>query len=286
MEFDYSNEALFHPEKRPAFVTERPRFDPSARDYSVGNSWWMANLSHLAYFERGPLERALQRVGLELVRFFDQDDTEAYLARSAELTVLAFRGTQAGNIGDLKADLTSTLVPLHKGDKVKISEGARTALDHVWDAVARELEGLEKDNTPVWYTGHSLGAVMAILAASRKRPAVLTTFGAPKVGNESFCKELDGLPYFRHVNNCDFTEVWPLDPGYRHAGTEIFLSEKHPLKISPSRMEILHIQTEAQLRYSWDFLSDSGRVPMRMFADHTILNYTACLHKELKKSAG
>ena len=39
----------------------------------------------------------------------------------------------------------------------------------------------ERDGLPIWYTGHSLGAALAILAASRKRPAALATFGAPIV---------------------------------------------------------------------------------------------------------
>ena len=54
--------------------------------------------------------------------------------------------------------------------------GFRTALEDVWP----ELETvLDKVAQPIFYTGHSLGGALAMLAASRRPPLALYTFGAP-----------------------------------------------------------------------------------------------------------
>ncbi|KAJ7731800.1 Alpha/Beta hydrolase protein [Mycena maculata] len=109
-------------------------------------------------------------------------------------------------------------------------------------------------NTPVYYTGHSLGGAYATLLAANllvnstlgekraKAPAVafkgLYTFGSPRVGNKIFMKAFEaaraeyptGKPdVLRFVDGDDIvTKMPPLSMGYRHVGLKVPISKAHP----------------------------------------------------------
>lgn len=288
MDFDYSRDAPYHPERKAAFVTKEsiPPFDAGKQGESFVNSWWLSNLSHLAYFDKGPLEPGLKRVGLELLHAFDHEGTQGFLTRSSDFAVLAFRGTEPDEFVDALTIAEFSWAPFN-GD-AKVHEGFLRGLDRVWKtAVEPALADLEKNGVPVWYTGHSLGAALATLAAARKRPAVLATFGSPRVGNEAFRGLLSGLPTFRFVNCSDIvTTVPPAAFGYAHLGTQMFLSESRPPVRNPSQAYVRRHTIVAGIRYAaalpW---FRRGRVTLRAFADHSILNYTACLYRELQRSS-
>jgi len=71
----------------------------------------------------------------------------------------------------------------------------------------------------VWFTGHSLGAALATLAASRYQTAGVYTFGSPLVGNQSFAAAFNavfhdgaGSRSFRYVNDHDVVTQVPPGP--------------------------------------------------------------------------
>ncbi|MCA9453043.1 MAG: hypothetical protein KC584_10520, partial [Nitrospira sp.] len=67
------------------------------------------------------------------------------------------------------------------------------------------LDGLkeEKRDRTFWFTGHSLGAALATLAADRYGDVQgLYTFGSPLVGDEGFARDFYVSGY-RFVNNND-----------------------------------------------------------------------------------
>ena len=64
--------------------------------YSDRTAWVMAEYSRLAYQDLEKLDEPLSVGGFELVETFDDEDsgTQAFLARRADMAVLAFRGTE------------------------------------------------------------------------------------------------------------------------------------------------------------------------------------------------
>jgi hypothetical protein len=68
---------------------------------------------------------------------------------------------------------------------------------------------------PVWFTGHSLGAALATLAAHRcATTAGIYTFGSPRVADQGFASNFNNRfagKSFRIVNGTDVVTTIPLD---------------------------------------------------------------------------
>ena len=95
----------------------------------------------------------------------------------------------------------------------------------MWGDVTARLDELQ---LPVFYTGHSLGAALATLAAARRfvegkiPPAALYTFGSPRVGTTEFIRAFP--PTFLHCRVVNDQDIVPTVPPrtlniYHHVGT-------------------------------------------------------------------
>ena len=67
--------------------------------------------------------------------------------------------------------------------------GFAGALLDIWPQIALELQVVA--GYSLLFTGHSLGAAMATLAASLQTPKSLYTFGSPRVGDAAFVATLE-----------------------------------------------------------------------------------------------
>ena len=67
-------------------------FDARATGFSVVNAWWLAEAALLAYDNEGAVRGSLP-AGWELVRFFQGESTQAYVAGNSEAVIAAFRCT-------------------------------------------------------------------------------------------------------------------------------------------------------------------------------------------------
>ena len=102
--------------------------------------------------------------------------------------------------------------------------GFKGEVDKLWDLIKEDIEREQKKRS-VWLCGHSLGAAMSTIVASRCKgdnalvdPKELHTFGSPRVGWRSY---LNNFPFthYRWVNNADIvTRVPFLIFGYIHHG--------------------------------------------------------------------
>lgn len=230
----------------------RPNFPACARDYDPAAAWWMALLSGLAYREKEFAARHLDFDGFTKVTFFDVNGTQGYLAQHPGMgghgpfAVLAFRGTE----NDIKDILTDLRIAKRR---TRCDEGGHTAhegflsaLDEVWsvprppqwegkrisvgwfghDGVEQALDAIEV-NGPLFMTGHSLGGALATLAAYRRPPAALYTFGSPRVAGTDLAAHLNGeqgLNVWRVVNSTDIVPRVPPPLGYRHVGKLVYLT--------------------------------------------------------------
>jgi len=233
---DTSWQDLLHPGDATDFFMRRPfpAFDPTAPAYSPVNALWLAELSRLAYRHDAEEDAPppmptrthfLDHAGFSQRQFFlsKETGTQAILAdcgNPSPFTVLVFRGTEQ-NIKDYLTNLQFWKLSL-VNNNTEVHAGFAEALDSVWRDMAAALATL---NGPIFYTGHSMGAALAILAAARHSPSAVYTFGSPRVGNQAFIASLGNVAIYRVVDDEDVVTTVPSEAlGFRHVGTEVRLS--------------------------------------------------------------
>ncbi len=274
--YRYFEHASRHP-----FQTHRMRF-------SLINAGWLADCALLAYLPEGQVKDRLTSAGLSGKCFgFGGLGAQGFLARNDQMAIVCFRGTE--DLKDVVADARIKLQhkPPHAGE---IHSGFHDTLGSIWDGdgIEEELEHIQEGRetpVPVWFTGHSLGAAMATLAADRYGGArALYTYGSPRVGDEEFRRGL-GVNAYRIVNNNDGVATVPpgrpLSP-YRHVGDLKYLSDDGHLIDDPGRWAAFKAGLTGHLRHILEVAGDVSRgdfnlVPFDQLSDHSPTAYASGL---------
>jgi triacylglycerol lipase len=214
------HQLLFHPETNPTnyvpFQDARTyTFEPDATALSRVNAWWLADAAWLAYWHDESAVRQVfaDNTGLPNGELVASGGTECYVAWCDAFAIAAFRGTQPDDWNDIFDDARYVAVP---GDAGRVHKGFLHGLDVVRNELERVLAKLPP-RCRLWFTGHSLGAALATLAAYRYRdrnPGVYT-IGSPLVGNGVFAAtfgEVMDERSFRYVNDHDIVTHVPPPP--------------------------------------------------------------------------
>jgi hypothetical protein len=246
------------------------RHSPTLGGLNLLKGAWAADAAMLAYGRSGPepippdkVRDILRQVGLACEFIGDWEagakGTQGYVAFRDDLLILAFRGTEKEDWTDLAADLatwpvaeTETTAEPGEADKTMfhlppalaifnrsapgVHRGFQAALNTVWSDVSRKIaiHRAEHPNAEFWLTGHSLGAALAILAASRllDPTCAVYTFGAPRVGNQAFQDKLAGIVHYRFVDGHDIvTRVPPGLLWYEHGTPSVFAVDEHGIRV-------------------------------------------------------
>jgi pimeloyl-ACP methyl ester carboxylesterase len=268
-------------------------FRPGATAFEPVNAWWLAEAALLAYAGPELAREAFAKAGLTLDgdQPFHGSSTECYVAHGDDFVIVAFRGTQVfkpgahGNMAALLAALRDVITDskfclqdVNGGGRVH--SGFQGALDEVWNPLVAHLQQLAKKQPKrtVWFTGHSLGAALATIAAARYPAARgLYTFGSPRVGNAAFAERLK-VPAYRFVNNNDVvTQVPPrfgIHGSYEHIGIRKYIDSKGQIGYGG-----LLDKAHGVLDNFMDEVSEIGgpdwllRQPLDSFNDHGPLYY-------------
>ena len=192
-------------------------------------------------------------------RYFNNKgrDTQAYIFRTRQFMVLAFRGsqepkdwltnftTQLRNLTIRRNGITSVSSyrgRVHAGFFLAWAIIENTVLGQIsqW-----QLEAAEKGEKlpPLYITGHSLGGALATIAAAALSDngidvAGVYTFGQPRVGDRLFVSQLNSRingKVFRFVNNNDIVphvpppfSIWNPTRLYGHVGiAKYFQCQRH-----------------------------------------------------------
>jgi triacylglycerol lipase len=159
----------------------------------------------------------------------------------------------------------------------------------VWAVVERFVRAEQaRLPRPLWITGHSLGAALATLAASRLsgdgsvRLQGAYTFGSPRVGDGAFGTAI-GVPIYRFRNDSDIVPHLPLGLLFRHVGQLQFIdgaghlhrnltrSQEVILDPAASMLSVREAMTLRQVVRS----SESLELPLPgILADHAPINYS------------
>lgn len=184
-------------------------------------------LSSLVYRDYDDINSQLLKLGYKDWYWFDCEGTQAMIIAPSKShleneIIICFRGTEPDKMSDIMADLKAW--PKRSREKGLVHFGFAEALDKVYDKIDETLERLSlnaPEGVSVVCTGHSLGGALATLCASRIDAHEVYTFGSPRVGSWSFCREMkrDKIKHYRFVNNNDIVTAVPLAlMGYRHYG--------------------------------------------------------------------
>ena len=174
--------------------------------------------SELSYSPAARVRVQARAWGFSDCAFVEQGAAQGFLAWTANMAMVAFRGTESTADWLSNLHLTTRVVPglgrVHAGFLEQF-QALRPQLERLLDA---------RPTLPLQVTGHSLGGAIAALAATTwatTRPVqALYTYGQPAVAADSstanaMAAALQGR-WHRLVNDADIVPRVP--PGYKHGG--------------------------------------------------------------------
>ena len=268
-EYEYFSPAHRHP-----FVANQGRF-------SLVNAGWLADCSLLVYVtDEAEVTTRLTRDGgftdVTCIRF-ERPGAQCFIAYRKEGAVVCFRGTEVGEWQDLAADAEFVLEPQRgTDDQASVHRGFLRSLNTIWSEIEGSLDG-----RGAWFTGHSLGAALATLAADRYANVYsLYTFGSPRVGEENFRRQFRPRAY-RFVNNNDGVTLVPPNVGvlpYEHIGDLKYLDETGHLIENPDVWRQFKASLTGHLKRVVEVQREFRRgdfdaVPLDQLADHSPTSY-------------
>ena len=188
-----------------------------------------AKLAKIAYYSEKKAASQAKRLGFTTTEFYNKDGAQAYRFMNTKDVVIACRGTEPTEWNDIAADLKA--IPVMAETVSRVHKGFKQEVDELWPMVLEDLERTVNQKKTLWFCGHSLGAAMATIMASRchlypnvKAVEELYTYGSPRVGWAGYCRSL-GVTHHRWRNNNDIVTKVPLwIMGYRHHGTEHYIT--------------------------------------------------------------
>lgn len=186
-----------------------------------------AKLSKVAYMKPEAAKKQGMALGFKFIEFYNADGAQAYRFQNMHDTVIACRGTEPTDINDIKADLNAW--PVKSESVSRVHAGFKNEADDLWPLLESKLRIAAVKKRNLWFTGHSLGAAMTTIMASRcfaaehlSDPVEIHTFGSPRVGWKGYTQNLK-TPHYRWVNNNDIVSRVPLLlMGYKHHGKECY----------------------------------------------------------------
>lgn len=280
--YDLTLDSLIHPGLADDFFT----YGTFARGQIPSEAALCAEMSRLAYVKQvNRLDEYLRRAGFTLIDAVGYDkefsETQYFIAEKADalgqpIAVVAIRGSEPNDYKDWIADVS--FFKQKWAGEGRVDVGFRDAVPDM-TALVNKLAPFESTNprSRVLFTGHSLGAAIAVLTGALHYPDYLYTFGCPRVGDRDFAESL----HFDHTRfqNChDLVTLVPPPGGYTHVGEHRYINRSGKLEeTTPSVLERAADQGFAVISYIELLATYDGRpewlVLDRGLADHSMINY-------------
>jgi len=218
-----------------------------------------AKLSAIAYMDEAWAISKCKKLGFTSARLVSRGDAEVLIVKDRTDLWFAFRGTEPSKLNDVLADLKVIKNIAKAGGKVH--SGFQEEVDDVWMDIVKTLEHNDqlKIRKDVYITGHSLGAAMATISATRYNPEELFTFGSPRVGGNLFIKNIK-CPHYRFMNNNDIVcRIPPAFLGFRHHGEMIYFNRLGEKQDGPTWGDMLYGILQSWKRWKFfDGIVDHG----------------------------
>lgn len=295
---------LLPPDKNYVYFenSDNHPFLPNATKFELLNAWWLADASFLAYTDPEFTQLTLKKAKLNHFKPFKGTSTQGYIAHNESFAIVAFRGTELKSLNSIYDIWTNMqFQQVYSGQGGKIHKGFKNALDEVWthnDNIKQHLKDLRQayPKMTFWFTGHSLGAALATIAADRFGFVQgLYTYGSPRVGDTNFRNTFSIHPTlknnaYRFVNNNDIVPYLPpsspieipfLDV-YHHVGNFKYINSLGDISDNISVWNMLGDKFHGRYKHlftSLDNLKDGFMdcVPVDSLSDHAPIFYAICI---------
>ena len=185
-----------------------------------------AQMADVAYKDAEEAKKEYKKLGYPGYSFLEVDGAQCHIIWNGDTSEMAicFRGTEPSELSDVLADLNA--LPKKSMTDGWVHSGFRGELDKLWEQILEKVNLMQSYKITI--CGHSLGAAMATICASRIEEFVwvneLYTFGSPRVGTRSFVKGIK-TTHWRFVNNNDVVTTVPLAlMGYKHHGRLCYIN--------------------------------------------------------------
>lgn len=300
MKADTSLQSLLKPgEHRDFFSNNRAKpIQINTACFSLSNAWWMAEASRLIYRPDFYKDNKTETGALsyKLIRYIEDVETSTHIAllkvlQDAPCLIVVFRGSD--EIKDWGIN-----VRVYQNNFIeqgKVHRGFKKAYLSIRDPLLAEFDN---NDLPVFITGHSLGAALAVLASSELYKQNFFdscyTFGSPRIGNPEFVHSIQSNSIYRIINNSDVVTTIPIDfanINYHHVGKALLIDENGNLHKEMNEDSIYDYQKnklkglktyaiEKLVNNKLDTIKDD--LPS-FLADHAPINYVTALSNLLKK---
>jgi hypothetical protein len=257
------------------------------RGFIPGNALACALASQAAYFAPELIPSVvIDQWGFADYRRINSQYIQGFVAASEQFTLVAFRGSEV-HVNNWQDNLDAGFVPgpFNEGDR--LHRGFAQGLTYILPEIHSRIDAFQRPGTPLFLTGHSLGAALATLTAAsfyyEGRPVhSVYGFGSPRVGCRHFRKSYtsrDQERTFRVVNQHDLiARIPPRFLRYRHVGLLRYLDDKCTVHEDPSFWKRLRLYVDPKERDSREYINAIiDRFPGAI-DDHRIENYLKKLH--------
>lgn len=202
--------------------------------FGLNNARAMMWLSQLGYetANESKVASVLSDWGLRQLALISNDPVTGLPPHSAcvvaaagrRATLVSFSGTDPLKIEDWITDFTPAL------SATDLHTGFQDAVETIWPSIKPVIENRAADEQPLFFTGHSLGGVLAVIAAERAmrelraQATAVYTFGSPRPGGAAFFNAYGqalGNSTFRLVHGTDIVATVPPTGNFRHVGQSI-----------------------------------------------------------------
>ena len=242
-----------------------PEFPVIARpeEYNELPSLWLVHMAKLVYESKAKVTAELKNAGFKSVVFLDSGSTQGFAAIGYQspkggdfqnIAIVSFRGTEADYL-DILTNASFTQRKFEGNAAKGVHGGFLTGVEEIWgtpshhlgldygqdidvdwkgaEGLAEVLEGIHESHD-LYFTGHSLGGALALVAALHAehyglggRIKGIYTVGQPKVMGKAFSKKFFETPnlhkrFFRIVNRGDIVPRVPMSVmGYGHNANDL-----------------------------------------------------------------
>ncbi|MDR7303600.1 lipase family protein [Haloactinomyces albus] len=272
--------------------------DHLTTDYQIQHAYWLCMASKLAYSDEPEIAAEIQEWGFDRFRFFRSkhempfpiQDTQAFTIASDNMIITAFRGTEPTNIADWLSDANTPAAPGPSG-RGMIHVGFDHALTSVYPEVRDCIKEFRTNEQSLWFTGHSLGGALAMLAAARlyfEDASLLSngvyTFGQPRTCDRTMADAYDEAfksRHFRFVNNNDIVPQVPPEPVFQHVETERYLDSDGNLREDTSFFGNAMDRFKGAAGDALTLSPDLNNLGPDTLSDHFINNYVTNMEKNV-----